>query len=584
MINVDYNPDTGRFIIHAPFHALQLMRAIPNRKFEKRLNNAWTAPALRANAQYLMEALPTQAVFTPAAKAKMKDVLEPQAPPELPFPSSYKFYTEPYDHQMLALNAAYSKRSFALFMDMRTGKTKVVIDLAMAYFEAGLIDRVILIPMLTLRRNWVREFSIHADPDKYETLLLDTSLGKRFMDFVKPGGSKLKVLLTGIESMSAGGAIDMALEFAGAGHTLSAIDESDTIKNHKSIRTQNMCLLRDKSDFRIIMTGTPIAKGPMDFYSQFEFLDPNIVGIGDFYSFRNRYAIMGGYEDKEIVGYQNMQELTELVKPWVYQVRYDSVFKSPPKIEEIRTVQLTDEQKSYYKSIKKDNTIRHEDGKNIALVVQNVLEKMLRLQEVAGGIWAERLDTGKFKLIDGPMGQIKKPQYAYKHHRIKGKNPKVEAVVDVMTREFADEQGIVWAIHIEELMMVAEALRPFGTVALFHGDVSEDERHQIDADFRAGKIKWIVANPTTGGRGYTFDAAGVMANYSSSFSYIKRQQSLERATSSKKIKPVVIVDIVAENSVDETVLEALSGCHDVSEYVRSAIEGKKRGVDELLLG
>jgi SNF2 family DNA or RNA helicase len=578
-INVDYNEKSGRFIIHSPFWALETMRAIPNRKFEKRLGNAWTAPALRANVEYLRVSLPTGSVFTDSARVKMNDVLNPPKPMEDPFPSVYKFKRQPREHQMEALNWVYSKRSFALFMDMRTGKTKVVIDLAMAMHGDGKIDRLVVIPLLTLRRNWEVAFHDDADMSKVDLHHLDTGRKKDFDKFNHTGDGRLKVLMVGIESLSAGGAIDMVLSFCSGPKTMAVIDESDSIKNHSAIRTQNMFKIRNKAEYRGIMTGTPISQGPMDFFAQLEFLDPNIIGIGDYYSFRNRYAIMGGFEDKEVVGYQNMSELIELTKPFVHQVRYANVFDSPPSVSEIRTVQLTDEQKVIYRSIKKDNTIR--DGKDIKLIIQNVLEKMLRLQEVCGGFWAERIDTGKTRLT--AKQKIEKPVFKYNHHRIPGKTPKLDACIDVLTREFKEDQGIVWTVHRNEMEMIREELSNHGTVGMLHGDVSEDDRHKLDRDFRAGKIKWIVANPQTGGRGYTFDAAYVMVNYTYSHSLIHRLQSLERATSGTKTRPVVIVDLITENTVDELIIAALTSKEDVSEYVRKALEGKKRGVDELLL-
>jgi SNF2 family DNA or RNA helicase len=132
------------------------------------------------------------------------------------------------------------------------------------------------------------------------------------------------------------------------------------------------------------------------------------------------------------------------------------------------------------------------------------------------------------------------------------------------------------------MSMIQEELSKYGTVGMLHGDIPESERHQLDQDFRAGKVKWIVANPQTGGRGYTFDAAYVMVNYTYSHSLIHRLQSLERATSGKKTRPVVIVDLITEATVDEVVIAALTSKEDVSEYVRKALEGRKRGVDELL--
>lgn len=575
-IRVDYSDDIGRFVIHSPYWALGIMRSIPNRKFEKKLNNAWTCPPLRMNVEYLQKSMPTATEFTPAAKSKMASVLEPTDDTGIPFPRNYVFKTQPYDHQMRAISASFGRKAFALFMDMRTGKTKVVIDKSIAYWRLGLVDRVLIIPLRTLRKNWVTEFSVHAHESDYETHLLDTGKLDVFKRWVNHKSGKLKVLLVGIESLSAGRAIEACEWYLrGSDKTYTVVDESDTIKNHKSIRTENMFKLRDESTFREIMTGTPISEGPMDFFSQFEFLDPNIFGIGDFYSFRNRYAIMGGYEDKEIVGYQNMDELTELAKPYVYQVRYSDVFNSPPAVGETRTVALSPEQLAIYKRIKRDNTIRRSDG-SIALVTQNILEKMLRLQEVCGGFWSERIDTGKFKT--DKFGDLKKPIYRYESHKIDGANPKLDALVEIFTGAYRRDQGIIWSIYMPEIDLIAAELSKYGTVGILRGDVSEADRDKLDKDFKAGRVQWIVANPTTGGRGYTFDAAMVMANYSYSHNFIHRQQSLERATSSKKTKPVMIIDIITENTVEEDVITALGDKKDVSDYVRDRLA---RSVDDL---
>jgi hypothetical protein len=577
-INIDFDPKTGRFIIHSPFWALDLMRRIPNRKFEKRLNNAWTAPALRANVNYLQSQMPSQAVYTDAARVKMQEVLEPTVEVAEVFPRRYKFKREPKSHQMEALHASYGRKAFALFMDMRTGKTKVTIDRSMAMWQEGKLDRHLIMPLKTLRKNWEVAFGIDAHPEQYWLHHLDTTKPKEFRKFNETIDGRLKVLMVGIESLSAGNAHAMCLEFLAGPKSQTTIDESDSIMNYKSIRTQRTFELRDKSEYRLILTGTPISKGPMDFFSQFEFIDPNIFGIGDYYSFRNRYAIMGGFEDKEIVGYQNMDEFTEIVKPYVYQVRYADVFDSPEHEFEVREVELSPKQKEIYKRIKKDNTIRDDKG-DIKLVVQNILEKMLRLQEICGGYWSERIPDGY--VVDAKT-QLQKPKYKYKSHRIEGPNPKVDEVVDVLTREYPDDQGIVWCVHVAEIHEIAERLAEHGTVAKFYGEVPEEERHQIDADFRAGKIKWIVANPTTGGRGYTFDAAYVMVNCTYTHHLIPRLQSLERATAGHKTRPVVIVDIMAAGTVDKAILEALNQKKDVGEYVREKIAGDKQSVDSLL--
>ena len=118
------------------------------------------------------------------------------------------------------------------------------------------------------------------------------------------------------------------------------------IKNHAAQRSKVCVRLGLSAQYKLIMTGTPVANGPMDVFMQFEFLDPNILGVGDFYSFRNRYAIMGGYDDKQVIGYQNMPELIELMSPFVFQVRKSDVLTElPPKVYQVREVEMTEEQR-----------------------------------------------------------------------------------------------------------------------------------------------------------------------------------------------------------------------------------------------
>jgi hypothetical protein len=152
---------------------------------------------------------------------------------------------------------------------------------------------------------------------------------------------------------------------------------------------------------------------------------------------------MGGYEDRQVVGYQNMAELIELISPFIYQVRKSEVLTElPPKVYQTREVQLTDEQKRLYKDIaKRDKTVSGDQG----ITVKTVLERMLRLQEIAGGIITfernpDLYDAAKFT-----------------HNRIAGKNPKVEELLAIA--EENDASTIVWCRFIEEIRMVCEALR-----------------------------------------------------------------------------------------------------------------------------
>jgi SNF2 family DNA or RNA helicase len=317
------------------------------------------------------------------------------------------------------------------------------------------------------------------------------------------------------------------------------------------------------------MTGTPVANAPMDLFMQFQFLDENIIGTGDFYSFRNRYAVMGGYEGREIIGYQNMEELIELVSPYVYQVRKSDVLTElPPKVYEIREVQFNEKQKELYRDlVKKNRAVMGDRG----LTVNTVLERMLRLQEVCGGVVTFERNPDIFN------------KAKFEHSRIPGKNPKVEELLAI-TEEY-QVSTIIWCRFIEEIHMVTEALAAkYGAdqIVQIYGQVSETDRDiNVQERFQTKKARFLVGNASTGGTGLNMTAAELVVYYSNSFNYVERDQSEDRAHRIGQTKSVLYIDLVMEKSVDGAILEALKGKKNVSEFVRESIDAKNA---ESLLG
>jgi len=554
-INIDYDHKKGRFILSSPPWMVDVMRSIPNRRWDGR-NKVWTAPGIRANVEHIKSKF-TTANYTSVA-AKFIAEYQPTKPAIQTFPDWYEFKTNPYAHQLEALHKTYGLRTSGLFMDMRTGKTKVVIDLHCAMKMEDKLDRVLLICPLSLRKNWIREINIHSTID-IDAYLLDTSKPKKFQEWLNtPHG--FKWLIVGVESLAAGSAIEYAKKFLLTSTRSSCvIDESSKIKNPTANRSKNCVTLGRMAEYRTIMTGTPIANGPLDLYMQFEFLDPDIIGVGDFYSFRNRYAVMGGYEGREVIGYQNLDELIEIVTPFVFQVRQSDVLEIPDKIRVIRTVQMSADQEKIYKQMKKNKALVAPDKR---MVVKNTLEHMLRLQEIAGGSVSYENQT------DDPNAATTRKE------RIPGKNSKIEEMLQV-TREY-EGQTIVWCNFKSEIYWVVEALKAeYGDdqVVEIHGDINEEMRDiNVNEMFQGSKVRFIVGNAATGGMGLTMNKAMVEIYYSNSFNFIDRQQSEERATGLNKPKGVVIVDLITEGTVDEVIYEALVEKKDVSEFVRSSID------------
>lgn len=559
-IKIDYDAKTSRFIIITPPWMVDKVRAVPNRRWDSR-RRVWTAPALRANSEFLLSNFGVDVFTDPAREAATRTVEKATARLN-PFPALYPFKTEPRAYQRRGLDAAWGKPGFAFYMDMGTGKTKTSLDLFSAYFIDGKVDRVLVVTKFSTRRNWEAEIGIHC-PVETDVLVLDTGKPKAFEAWNTDTGKGLKFLIVGTESLAAGNAVHFTQKFVDCSTRVGMIvDEAHMIKNHSAVRSKNCAKLGLSANFKVIMTGTPVANGPMDVFMQFEFLDPNIIGIGDFYSFRNRYAIMGGFEQRQIVGYQNMAELTELLAPFTFQVRKSEVLTElPPKIFETRTVQLNDEQKRIYKEIaKRDKAVMGDRG----ITVTTVLEKMLRLQEIAGGIvtWERNPDIYNTSKFD--------------HVRISGKNAKIDELMQIV--EETECSTIVWCRFVEEIQMVTEALvERFGasSVVQIYGAIDEDTRWKnVSEQFQTGKARFIVGNAATGGVGLNMTAAELVVYYSNSFSFTDREQSEDRAHRIGQTRSVTYIDLVAEGTVDEVVIQALKSKKDVSEFIRTSINDR----------
>lgn len=564
-ISIDFNAKTNRYIIYSPPWMVDKVRQIPNRRWDAR-NRVWSAPALRANSSFLLSNFPIDVFTAEAQQVARKTVERARALQVNEFPRNYKFKTQPRGYQRKALDCAWDKHAFAFYMDMGTGKTKTSLDLFSGYYIDGKVDRLLVVTKFSTRRNWEDEIEIHC-PIATDVLVLDTSKPKAFDTWNTNCDGSLKVLIVGTESLAAGSAFLFAQRFVAVSIKAGIIvDEAHMIKTPNAVRSKNCLKLGLECKYRVVMTGTPVANGPMDVFMQFEFLDPQIIGVGDFYSFRNRYAVMGGHEGKQIVGYQNMEELIDLISPYVFQVRKNDVLKElPPKVFETRLVEMTTEQKRLYKELaKKNRAVTGDRG----ITVKTVLERMLRLQEVAGGIITYEksvvsLDSSKFD-----------------HERIAGKNPKIEELLNIA--EESQVSTIVWCRYLEEIKMVAEALRErygHSSVVEIHGAIPEDERHHNVRDlFQTKKARFLVGNAATGGVGLNMTAAELVVYYSNSFSFTDREQSEDRAHRIGQTRSVTYIDLIAEGTVDEVVLNALKSKKDVSEFVRTSIDGRNEKI------
>ena len=206
---------------------------------------------------------------------------------------NYKFKTKPYAHQIKALEMSWDRPYFAYFMEMGTGKSKVLIDNISMLYDNGKINGVLIVAPKGVVKNWYEgEIPTHlVDHIEHKTVLWQPLITKKqtaALDSLFQTGEDLHILVMNVEALSTQKGYDFAEKFLYSHRALMAIDESTTIKNPDAKRTKNICKLGRSSRYNRILTGSPVTKSPLDLYKQCEFLSPGLLGHESYYTFRTR--------------------------------------------------------------------------------------------------------------------------------------------------------------------------------------------------------------------------------------------------------------------------------------------------------
>lgn len=496
--------------------------------------------------------------------------------------------TVPYKHQLGALVDSADREYYALLMSMRTGKSKVIIDTSTHLYGKGKIDCVVVVAPNGVHRNWiVNEVPTHqpdevacipafwrsgmtkAQQKEWDFLYCEDSIPLRFVTMsydavITPKGKEeLKRLLTAFRCML-------------------VLDESHRIKTPGAKRTKVLMAAAKYAVYRRILTGTSITQGPLDLYTQLKFLDPFITGFTTFTTFKAHYAVIeqrrtnnnrrGFFE--HITGYRNLNQLHEAVAPHATIIRAEDCVDLPDKVYETVYSDLTAEQRRIYNDLLRDSVadltadatgkppveMSLEEqmlwllGDGDKVKADNALTKLLRLQQVIGGH------------VPNEEGEVR----AIKSTRLKTLLDTIESI---------DGKVIIWARFRPELDAIAAALREAygdGAVVEYHGGIDDDARASAVASFQdaTSEVRFFVSNPQAGGIGLPLHAATAMVYYSNDFSLETRLQSEERASRVGKEEAVLVIDMVAPDTVDEKVTEALRNKNEQA-------EGFYRGVQSI---
>lgn len=475
---------------------------------------------------------------------------------------SHPYKLPPMDHQVRALKRAWRKNEFALFHEMGTGKTFTTINLAAARFLKGQVNSLIVICPTPIKMVWEEQLEEFC-PVEYESFVLmaGKSSQKSAIEFGKSISDKLKVLVVGVEALSQGSANEVALSFAARNDCMIVCDESSRLKNGKASRTKKAIEIAQRCLFRVILTGTYVTQGIEDLYGQFAFLNPGILGCKSFFQFRNRYCVMGGFENRKVIAYQNTDDLMKRIAPYIDIVKKHEVLDLPPKIYERMIVEPSPNQLKLIRDLKDTFEAEHLGD---TLITETILERLTRFQQIIGG---------HFPFMEEPG--------LYKTKRIDGPNPKLDAMMGVIDDLPNDTKVIIWARFIPEAVLIRDSLaQVYGknSVVTFIGMDDNESRKTAVRRFQHEDARFIISNPSLGGMGQTWTAATAVIYYSNSFSFEDRMQSEDRAHRKGQERSVTYIDIEANHAYDKMILKAIKNKSDIAKYVEENIHANQVGM------
>ena len=327
-------------------------------------------------------------------------------------------------------------------------------------------------------------------------------------------------------------------------------DESQRIKTHDAEQSKALHRLGDKARYKMILSGTPVQNEAIDIFSQYRFLDPSIFGL-NFYAFRNRYCEMGGFNRKQIVNYRDLDQLIKKEHSIAYRVTKEEALDLPEQTFENRIVPMAKKERDLYDKLRRDSYAELSDGGKITATT--VLTKLLRLQQFTGGFLVED-DADKPRLVS---------------------RGKLDALADILQDYVVEgkKKLVVFARFLPEIHEI-EALceKTLGKAGMravaIYGDIKKEERGGIVQQFQTDpKTVVFIGQIDTAGTGITLTAADTCVFYSVNFNFATYSQSLSRIHRIGQHHPCTYIHLVAEKTVDETILASLAKKEDLAKTV-----------------
>lgn len=474
----------------------------------------------------------------------------------------------PYKHQRENFERTRSWKYYAFFWEMGTGKTKPMLDTIAWLFLKGEIDGALIISDMGSYRNWpINEIPTHFDPSIPRRMATYWSgMGKRQReeceDILTAKDDLLDFAFINIEALSSKRGYEWARCFVESHYAMTIIDESTSIKNPKSLRSRAAHDLGRRSDYRRIATGTPVTQGPLDLYSQCEFLEPGLLGHRTFVSFRSHYAILrdvilGTRRFKIVAGYVNLEELEARLRQFSSRITKKECLDLPDKVYETQFVEMSERQLQIYTQLRDEAVVMLQSGMLSSTSAITTVEKL------------HQICCGHVKDDDGNVTDLE--------------SNRMDILLELLENHM--RKTIIWCHYQRDVELVSMALREKfqkdGYFPVMHyGKTPPDERvNALDLFVNNARCLWFIGTPSTGGKGLTLTVASDVIYYSCGYNLEHRLQSEDRCHRIGQTNKVTYVDLTTVGTVEQRILKALTDKKSIAHEILD-----QRRLMELLTG
>ncbi len=436
--------------------------------------------------------------------------------------------TTSWQHQREALAFVKDKPGSMLAMEMGTGKTKVAIDL----MDTQDYRRVLIIcPLSVVAGVWPGEFAKHsAAPWTVLPLARGSVKDKQAQAEAALLKSERAAVMINYESVWREPFGSWAKKQP---WDLVVMDESHRCKTPGGVASRYCSRLSDRVPQRLALTGTPMPHSPLDIYAQYRALDKAIYGTS-YFRFKSRYAVMGGWNNQEIMGYQHQEEFQEKLYSIAYRVEAAGVLDLPPLLTVNRMCELGPKARKLYRTLERDFIADLEEGRITAV---NALSQLLRLQQVTSGY--ARTEDDRDVEVD---------------------TTKADLLADLL-EDMGKEPVVVFARFKHDLEVVHRVARRLGRPSY---EIS-GARKELSLWNEGGGV--LPVQIQSGGLGIDLTKARYAVYYRLGFSLGDYLQSRARLHRPGQERPVEIIHLIATQTVDEKVMAALAAREQVVESI-----------------